>query len=115
MPHYLEQTAPNAHYGRYWRDIVGLPVLLDLRVAAERLSFPSLSEKNRPLKISAQACGSAHFVHGCFWHGHDCARGARVPKTNRKYWLGKIGRNRIRDARSVEALERGGWRVMTVW
>ena len=21
----------------------------------------------------------AIFVHGCFWHGHDCARGARVP------------------------------------
>ena len=22
----------------------------------------------------------AIFVHGCFWHGHDCARGARMPK-----------------------------------
>ena len=38
------------------------------------------------------------FVHGCFWHGHDCARGARVQKNNRDYWLGKIGRNRGRDA-----------------
>ena len=25
------------------------------------------------------------FVHGCFWHGHDCARGARMPKTNAAY------------------------------
>src|SRR5580698_5002966 len=39
----------------------------------------------------------AIFVHGCFWHGHDCARGARVPQANRDYWLGKIGRNRVRD------------------
>jgi DNA mismatch endonuclease (patch repair protein) len=23
----------------------------------------------------------AIFVHGCFWHGHDCRRGARSPKT----------------------------------
>ena len=37
------------------------------------------------------------FVHGCFWHGHDCARGARTPKTNRDYWLGKVARNRARD------------------
>jgi DNA mismatch endonuclease (patch repair protein) len=22
----------------------------------------------------------AIFVHGCFWHGHDCARGSRVPR-----------------------------------
>ena len=40
----------------------------------------------------------AIFVHGCFWHGHDCARGARVPKQNRDYWTAKIDRNRARDA-----------------
>lgn len=28
------------------------------------------------------------FVHGCFWHGHDCARGKRIPKSNQEYWLG---------------------------
>ena len=38
------------------------------------------------------------FVHGCFWHGHDCARGARVPKANRDYWTAKVTRNRARDA-----------------
>ena len=47
----------------------------------------------------------AIFVHGCFWHGHDCARGARVPKANRDYWTGKIGRNRARDAKTRAALE----------
>ena len=40
----------------------------------------------------------AIFVHGCFWHGHDCARGARVPRDNADYWRAKIARNRARDA-----------------
>ena len=57
----------------------------------------------------------AIFVHGCFWHGHDCARGARVPKANRDYWLGKVARNRARDITSRSALEASGWRVETVW
>ncbi len=59
--------------------------------------------------------GLALFVHGCFWHGHDCARGARVPKQNRDYWVGKVGRNVARDARSREALAEQGWRVETIW
>ena len=57
----------------------------------------------------------AIFVHGCFWHGHDCARGSRVPKDNRDYWVGKVGNNRARDARSREALAALGWRVETIW
>ena len=57
----------------------------------------------------------AVLVHGCFWHGHDCARGARVPKANRDYWTGKIARNRARDIVSRSALEAAGWRVETVW
>ena len=57
----------------------------------------------------------ALFVHGCFWHGHDCARGARVPKANRDYWLAKVGRNRARDAASAQALIDLGWRVETIW
>jgi DNA mismatch endonuclease (patch repair protein) len=55
------------------------------------------------------------FVHGCFWHGHDCPRGARLPKTNRDYWRAKIDRNRGRDVRAREALTALGWRVETVW
>ncbi len=57
----------------------------------------------------------ALFVHGCFWHGHDCARGARQPKANADYWIAKIGRNRDRDARNAAALTGQGWRVVTVW
>ena len=55
------------------------------------------------------------FVHGCFWHGHDCKRGARTPKSNRAYWLAKIARNKARDKANRSALEALGWRVLTVW
>ncbi|MFN3521536.1 MAG: very short patch repair endonuclease [Phenylobacterium sp.] len=57
----------------------------------------------------------AIFVHGCFWHGHDCPRGARVPKANRDYWIAKVARNRARDERAEQALAASGWRVETVW
>jgi DNA mismatch endonuclease (patch repair protein) len=57
----------------------------------------------------------AIFVHGCFWHGHDCARGARMPKTNRPYWQDKIARNRARDEKHVAALAAKGWRVLTIY
>lgn len=55
------------------------------------------------------------FVHGCFWHGHDCQRGARIPKANRDYWLAKVARNRARDEKAAQALAGGGWTVETVW
>lgn len=57
----------------------------------------------------------AIFAHGCFWHGHDCARGARVPKANRDYWLAKVSRNRARDVLAGGALEAAGWQVETIW
>jgi DNA mismatch endonuclease, patch repair protein len=55
------------------------------------------------------------FVHGCFWHGHGCKRGARQPKDNAAYWRGKIERNRARDAESLRALKRDGWSALVVW
>lgn len=58
---------------------------------------------------------SVLFVHGCFWHGHTCRRGARLPKTNVEYWALKVSRNRARDCRIRAALRKLGWRVLTVW
>ena len=58
---------------------------------------------------------AAIFVHGCFWHGHDCPRGARQPKANAAYWSAKIARNRARDAETLTALEGKGWRALTLW
>jgi DNA mismatch endonuclease, patch repair protein len=57
----------------------------------------------------------AIFVHGCFWHGHDCPRGARSPKDNADYWRAKIARNRARDAESVMRLEAMGWRALVIF
>lgn len=57
----------------------------------------------------------ALFVHGCFWHGHDCVRGGRIPKSNREYWIAKIARNRQRDAVALASLKAMGWEVFVVW
>jgi DNA mismatch endonuclease (patch repair protein) len=57
----------------------------------------------------------ALFVHGCFWHGHDCARGARAPKSNAEYWRAKIARNRAGDASNMTTLAQQGWRALIVW
>jgi DNA mismatch endonuclease (patch repair protein) len=57
----------------------------------------------------------AIFMHGCFWHGHDCKRGARAPKENAAYWSAKIARNRARDAANLEALAAQGWRTLVVY
>ncbi len=56
----------------------------------------------------------ALFVHGCFWHGHNCKR-ARVPESNRDYWTEKIRRNMERDERVREALTKMGWRTYIIW
>lgn len=55
------------------------------------------------------------FVHGCFWHGHDCRRGARTPKTNTAYWLEKISRNMARDRKNQQRLRELDWNVLVVW
>jgi DNA mismatch endonuclease (patch repair protein) len=57
----------------------------------------------------------AIFVHGCFWHGHDCVRGARMPKANADYWRAKIARNVARDAAHRERLAALGWQALTIW
>jgi len=54
------------------------------------------------------------FVHGCYWHGHDCTL-FRLPASNREFWQTKIEGNRARDARNVSALNSLGWRIGVVW
>ena len=57
----------------------------------------------------------AMFVHGCFWHGHPCKCGDRMPATNVEYWREKIARNQRRDASNWEALCELGWIPVVVW
>ncbi len=54
------------------------------------------------------------FVHGCFWHGHECGKG-RLPKSKLDYWRPKIEANKERDLRSIAALSDLGWEVAVVW
>jgi len=54
------------------------------------------------------------FVHGCFWHRHDCSAG-RIPRTRVRFWTGKLEANRLRDGRCVGCLRRMGWGVMVIW
>jgi DNA mismatch endonuclease, patch repair protein len=54
------------------------------------------------------------FVHGCFWHGHDCPM-FKLPTTRREFWDAKIASNRSRDERTTTSLLESGWRVATVW
>jgi DNA mismatch endonuclease (patch repair protein) len=55
------------------------------------------------------------FVHGCFWHGHSCARGTRRPRSNRGYWEAKLARNIARDQSARDRLEADGWRTFVIW
>ena len=54
------------------------------------------------------------FVHGCFWHGHDCPL-FRWPGSRQDFWRQKIGRNQERDVDVEAELDRAGWRMLKIW
>jgi len=56
----------------------------------------------------------AVFVHGCFWHKHNCGL-FRWPKSNVEYWRRKIERNVERDRQAMSKLEESGWTVYVIW
>ncbi len=58
----------------------------------------------------------AIFIHGCYWHGHDCgSRYAHISQSNIAYWGPKIERTKQRDQQHVQYLESLGWRVVVLW
>lgn len=58
----------------------------------------------------------AIFIHGCYWHGHDCgSRYAHTSQTNKTYWGPKIQRTQQRDFAHVVTLEEQGWNVIVLW
>ena len=57
----------------------------------------------------------AVFVHGCFWHGHDGCKRAKLPETRREFWRTKIDANKGRDAEAIVALARSGIEAVTLW
>ena len=54
------------------------------------------------------------FVHGCFWHGHDCRRGKR-PTSHTDCWTSKLDRTIERDRKSRMLLQERDWKVLVVW
>ena len=55
------------------------------------------------------------FVNGCFWHGHEGCKYYVVPKTRTEWWLNKINHNILNDEKAVESLQKGGWKIITIW
>jgi len=56
------------------------------------------------------------FVHGCFWHGcRKCMDGTHRVKSNQRYWISKIARNKNRDSVALKTLQRNGWKVCVIW
>lgn len=55
------------------------------------------------------------FINGCFWHGHDCPVGSRLPKTNTEFWRDKRAKNQARDERQLAQLDLLGWESLVVW
>ena len=55
------------------------------------------------------------FVHGCYWHRHDCPNGKRLPKTRLDFWIPKLEGNRLRDVKNQEKLVQMGWKVLVLW
>ena len=55
------------------------------------------------------------FVHGCFWHSHDCRYGRVTPATRSEFWSEKRAGTVERDQRKIRTLEAKGWQVLTIW
>lgn len=60
------------------------------------------------------AYNSVIFIHGCFWHGHDCHL-FKWPSTRPEFWKTKIKRNRFVDNRSRRELKKHGWYILIIW
>jgi DNA mismatch endonuclease (patch repair protein) len=54
------------------------------------------------------------FVHGCFWHKHEC-KYFKLPKTRQEFWSKKLEKNVERDYQHLDALRSLGWNVIQIW
>jgi DNA mismatch endonuclease (patch repair protein) len=76
-----------------------------------------LHDKKLPGKpdLVLRKYGPVIFIHGCFWHGHTDCKYYVVPKTRTDWWLNKIHGNIANDEKSIAALKKDGWKIITVW
>ena len=54
------------------------------------------------------------FIHGCFWHAHDCEL-FKIPSTRPAFWRKKLKGNRKKDEENDKNLKKEGWRILTIW
>lgn len=90
---------------------------LAIRRALHRLGYRfRLHEKKLPGRpdIVFPSRHKVVFIHGCFWHGHNCSKG-KLPKSRNEYWIPKIEANKDRDERTINALREAGWESLVVW
>ena len=89
-----------------------------VRSALHRIGFRfRLHQKNLPgtPDIVLAKYRALIFVHGCFWHQHEGCKSARLPKSNRGYWLPKLRRNVQRFKETKSQLKSMGWEVFVIW
>jgi DNA mismatch endonuclease, patch repair protein len=55
------------------------------------------------------------FIHGCFWHKHNCKKGFSTPKTNSDFWREKRAKNVERDKNNLRKLRDLGWAYLIIW
>lgn len=90
---------------------------LQIRKALHRIGFRySLHRKDLPGKpdIVLAKHNAVIFVHGCFWHKHDCNL-FKMPSSRQEFWKSKLERNVAIDVRNNESLKNFGWRVAIIW
>lgn len=92
-PEIMLRHALHARGLRYRLNVRGLPGRPDL-------VFPSKS--------------AVIFVHGCFWHRHNCDR-FKWPRTRKAFWTSKLNLNAQRDIRVLAELKALDWRTLIVW
>ena len=75
-----------------------------------------LYSKNLPGKpdLVLKKYNAVIFIHGCFWHGHDCSL-FKWPKTRPEFWRNKIEGNQRRDNEVITQLDAKGWRIAIIW
>lgn len=116
MPDRLSPEARSAHMRRI-RKVDTKPELV-VRRTAHRLGYRfRLHRRDLPgtPDLVFPRLRKIIFVHGCFWHQHDCRLGSKRPSTNPEYWLPKLARNVERDRHARKRLADEGWSVLVIW
>ena len=55
------------------------------------------------------------FIHGCYWHRHNCKLGRATPKSNTSFWVQKFHENKARDKNVSCRLKALGWKALVIW